>query len=120
MEQLDDEPEHLDTVVAFPTDFTVGGLPADRKNIYIKGVIFKSVRRFKIKWRIPKDSHPEGAHCAFMEKNMNEPWRSVQKENARAAPSLETRFLNPHYFEVEIPQSLIYTMIYFKPALNNS
>lgn len=34
MEQLDDEPEHLDTVVAFPTDFTVGGLPADRKNIY--------------------------------------------------------------------------------------
>lgn len=34
MEQLDDEPEHLGTIVAFPTDFTVGGLPADRKNIY--------------------------------------------------------------------------------------
>lgn len=26
MEQLDDEPEHLDAVVTFPTDFTVGGL----------------------------------------------------------------------------------------------
>lgn len=31
--QLDDEPEYLDTVVAFPTDATVGGLPADRENI---------------------------------------------------------------------------------------
>lgn len=80
--------------------FYCGWTSADRKNIYKEH--YKSVWRFKIKCHIPKDSHPEGANWAFMEKNMNEPWCLVQKENVHAAPILETGFLNPHHFEFRL------------------